>query len=261
MILSYLAIIAFIVSAFLLARCYTKDEVNHQYQQTIFLLISFAIIAQALTFTDFWDQQGIIFGLANSASFASWLIVILLFIASITKPVHALGIIVYPIAAFVLLFGIFFPDSGEKLVPLSIASHVFLSIAAYALLTLSFCQSVLLRILESHLHKKKIDGFMNKLPALQTMEDLLFQSLRMGCILLTLSLATGFIFVDEFFAQSLSHKALLSVIAWVIFVSIIIGHKAFGWRGKSAIFATQFGFFLLVLSYFGTKFVLERLIT
>ena len=143
MILSYLSIIAFLVSAFLLARYFIKDEIQHQYQQTITLMISFAIISQALTFTDFWTQQGIIFGLANSASFAAWLIVILLFIASISKPVHSLGIIVYPMAALTIMFGILFPDSGEKLVPLSIASHVFLSISAYALLALSVCQSVL----------------------------------------------------------------------------------------------------------------------
>ncbi|HAY41063.1 MAG TPA: cytochrome C biogenesis protein [Gammaproteobacteria bacterium] len=260
MILSYLSIIAFLVSAFLLARYFIKDEIQHQYQQTITLMISFAIISQALTFTDFWTQQGIIFGLANSASFAAWLIVILLFIASISKPVHSLGIIVYPMAALTIMFGILFPDSGEKLVPLSIASHVFLSISAYALLALSVCQSVLLKILDSHLHKKQIDGFMNKLPALQTMEDLLFQSLLMGCILLTLSLATGFIFVDDFFAQHLSHKTILSVIAWVVFVVIVIGHRIFGWRGKSTILATQIGFFVLVLAYFGTKLVLERLI-
>jgi hypothetical protein len=42
------------------------------------------------------------------------------------------------------------------------------------------CQSVLLKIQEKHLHDKKINGFINKLPPLQTMESLLFQSLRIG---------------------------------------------------------------------------------
>ncbi len=93
------------------------------------------------------------------------------------------------------------------------------------------------------------------------MEDFLFQTLKMGCIILTLSLASGFIFVDEFFEQNLSYKTFLSVIAWVVFVGIVVGHKMFGWRGRNTILATQIAFSVMVLAYFGTKLVLERLIT
>lgn len=260
MALSYLSVVAFLISSFLLARYFTKDEIQHQHQQTIALLISFAITAQAIGFSNFWSEDGIIFGLANSASFASWLIVILLFLASFTKPVHALGILVYPIAAMTILFGIVFPDSGDKIIPLSIASHVFLSITAYALLALSLCQSILLKIQETHLHERKINGFINKLPALQTMEGLLFQSLRMGFYLLTLSLLTGFFFIDDFFAQHLIYKTTLSLVAWVIFAALVVGRKVFGWRGKQAILATQVGFGVLLVAYFGSKFVIERLI-
>jgi ABC-type uncharacterized transport system permease subunit len=46
----------------------------------------------------------------------------------------------------------------------------------------------------------------------------------------------------------------------MIFASLVIGHKIFGWRGKQAIISTQIGFGILLLAYFGSKFVLERLI-
>ncbi len=261
MLLSYFSIIAYLTAATLLARYFTKNEIEHKYQQTTSLLISFAIIAQALNFTDFWVVEGIIFGLANSASFVAWLIAILLFLSSISKPVHALGILVYPLAAFTLIFSIYFPDTTTKVIPISLASHVFLSITAYALLALSVCQSVLLKIQEQHLHARKINGFINKLPPLQTMENLLFQSLRIGFYLLTLSLITGFVFIEDFFAQHLIHKTVLSLIAWIIFAVLVFGRKIFGWRGKQAITSIQVGFGILVLAYFGSKFVLERLLT
>jgi ABC-type uncharacterized transport system permease subunit len=35
----------------------------------------------------------------------------------------------------------------------------------------------------------------------------------------------------------------------------------FGWRGRNTILATQIAFSVMVLAYFGTKLVLERLIT
>ncbi len=261
MLLSYLAIIAYLAAALILARYFTKDEIQHRHQQTTSLLISFAIIMQALNFTDFWVAEGIVFGLANSASFVAWLIAILLFLSSISKPVHALGIIVYPLVAITLIFSIAFPDTAGKIIPISLASHVFLSITAYALLALAVCQSILLKIQEQHLHAHNINGFINKLPPLQTMERLLFQSLRIGFYLLTLSLITGFIFIDDFFAQHLMHKTILSLVAWLVFAALIFGRKLFGWRGNQAITATQVGFGFLVVAYFGSKFVLERLLS
>ncbi|SMN10542.1 CcsA-related protein [uncultured Candidatus Thioglobus sp.] len=260
MILSYFAIVTYLAAALLLMRFFTKNEVQHQHSTAIFLLVSFAMITHALTFTDFWTVSGVHFGLANSASFVAWLVAILLFISSISKPVHALGILVYPLVALALIFGIIFPDTATKTLSLSIASHVFLSITAYALLALAVCQSILLKIQEKHLHAHDINGFINKLPPLETMEKLLFQGLRIGFYLLTLSLATGFIFIEDFFAQHLIHKTVFSLIAWVIFATLIFGRKLLGWRGKQAISAIQVGFGMLLIAYYGSKFVLERLL-
>ncbi|SMM99416.1 CcsA-related protein [uncultured Candidatus Thioglobus sp.] len=261
MVLSYFAIITYLAAALLLMRFFTKNEVQHQYSTAIFLLVSSAMIAHALTFTNFWTVDGVHFGLANSASFVAWLVAILLFISSISKPVHALGILVYPLVALALILGIAFPDAATKTLSLSIASHVFLSITAYALLALAVCQSILLKIQEKHLHTHDINGFINKLPPLETMERLLFQSLRIGFYLLTLSLATGFIFIEDFFAQHLIHKTVFSLIAWVIFATLIFGRKLLGWRGKQAIIAIQVGFAMLLIAYYGSKFVLERLLS
>ncbi|CAC9633832.1 Inner membrane protein YpjD [uncultured Gammaproteobacteria bacterium] len=261
MFLSYFAIIAYLLAALLLMRFFTQDNAQHKHQKSVFLLISFAVITHALTFTNFWTANGVFFGLANSTSFAAWLIAVLLFLSSLSKPVHALGILVYPLAALSLVFSLLFPDAAGKIISLSIASHVFLSITAYALLALAVCQSVLLKIQESYLHAKKINPFINKLPPLQTMERLMFQGLRVGFYLLTLSLITGFIFIDDFFAQHLIHKTALSLVAWIIFAVLIFGHKLFGWRGKQTIVAIQVGFSVLLVAYFGSKFVLERLLS
>jgi ABC-type uncharacterized transport system permease subunit len=73
-------------------------------------------------------------------------------------------------------------------------------------------------------------------------------------------LFTGFIFIEDIFAQHLIHKTILSIIAWIIFATLIFGRKAFGWRGKQTVTATQIGFGILVLAYYGSKFVLERLL-
>jgi len=86
------------------------------------------------------------------------------------------------------------------------------------------------------------------------MEDFLYQTLKMGFLLLTFALISGYFYIDDFFTQKLTYKTILSVIAWIGFAGIIGGHKLFGWRGKMVTLSTQIAFVILLLSYFGTKF-------
>ena len=251
----------YLLAALLLTRYFALDNITKRHRAVTNLLLLIACISHAYILKDYWQGDGIFFGLVTSTSFISWVVATLLFLTSLTKPVHVIGILVYPLTAVSVILLLLFPDTNSKLVSISIASHVFLSVGAYALLSIAVAQSILLNIQERLLHDHNINTFIDKLPPLQTMEDFFFQTLKMGCILLTLSLASGFIFVDEFFEQNLSYKTFLSVIAWGAFVGIVVGHKMFGWRGRNAILATQIAFSVMVLAYFGTKLVLERLIT
>jgi len=259
--LTIIPFVAYLLVALLLTRYFTQESETHQHKTLTNILLLLACVSHAYLLSDLWQAKGVFFGLASSVSFVAWVVASLLFTTSFSKPIHALGIIVYPLAAIALLFSLAFPDTQNKLIEVSIAAHVFLSISAYALLAIAVCQSVLLNIQEKLLHEHQINSFINKLPPLQTMEDFLFQTLKMGCFLLTLSLASGFLFIDDFFTQWLTAKTLLSLIAWAVFVGLVIGHKIFGWRGKHATLATQIGFAVLVLAYFGTKFVLERILS
>jgi len=260
-LLTIIPFISYLLVALLLTRYFTQNSETHQHKTLANILLLLACVSHAYLLSGLWQADGVFFGLASSVSFVAWVIATLLFVTSLSKPIHALGIIVYPLAALALLLSLAFPDTQNKLIEVSIATHVFLSISAYALLAIAVCQSVLLNIQERLLHEHQINTFINKLPPLQTMEDFLFQTLKMGCFLLTLSLASGFLFIEDFFGQQLTAKTLLSLIAWAVFVGLVIGHKIFGWRGKHATIATQIGFAVLVLAYFGTKFVLERLLS
>jgi len=92
------------------------------------------------------------------------------------------------------------------------------------------------------------------------MESLLFQMLGTGLFFLTISLVSGFIFIEDLFAQHLAHKTVLSIIAWIIFSSLLIGRLRYGWRGRTAVRWTLTGFILLLLAYFGSKLVLELIL-
>jgi len=65
------------------------------------------------------------------------------------------------------------------------------------------------------------------------------------------------VFVDDIFAQSLVHKTVLTILAWLLFSVLLWGHYKLGWRSQTAVRFTLAGFAVLMLAFFGSKLVLE----
>ena len=95
------------------------------------------------------------------------------------------------------------------------------------------------------------------LPPLTQLEMLLFRSLGASFALLSLALLTGVVFVDNLFAQHLVHKTVLSFLSWVVLAVLLFGRWRWGWRGPRAVKLTLTAMALLLLAFFGSKFVLE----
>jgi len=141
-----------------------------------------------------------------------------------------------------------------------IAAHVVLSTLAYALLTIAVALAVALRLLDQRLRSRKPLGWLTALPSVEALEAGTFQALAAGFAVLTLALFSGFVFVDNLFAQHLVHKTVLSCLAWVVFAVLLFGRWRFGWRGRTATNWALSGFALLGLAYFGSKIVLESIL-
>lgn len=202
------------------------------------------------------------FGFFSTASLVASVVVLLLLIASLGKPVEKLGVALFPIAAAMLVLAVRF-DSGQSRLAhydSAMAGHILTSIVAFSLLNIAALQAVLLAIQDQQLKSHPPRRFIQSLPSLQAMESLLFQMLAAGLFFLTIALVTGFVFINDLFAQHLAHKTVLSISAWIIFSGLLIGRKRYGWRGKTALQWTWSGFILLLLAYFGSKLVLELIL-
>lgn len=92
------------------------------------------------------------------------------------------------------------------------------------------------------------------------MESLLFDMLITGFVVLTVALSLGFFTVDSFLGQHLAHKTVFSIISWIVYGVLLVGHFKFGWRGQKAIRFTLIGFVLLAVGFIGSKFILEMIL-
>jgi ABC-type uncharacterized transport system permease subunit len=187
-----------------------------------------------------------------------WVINAIVMLSSLKKTLHNLFIFLLPGSAITIVATLFSHTQSTILqLNYQLATHVILSILAYSLLTIATLQALLLAYQNRHLKSKTGLQYLRFLPPLQTMEALLFEFVLVGEILLTLSIVSGFIFLDDIFAQHLLHKTTFSIAAWLVYGFLLIGKYRLGWRGIVAIRWTLAGFIFLMLAFFGSKLVLE----
>ncbi|MEM9533257.1 MAG: cytochrome c biogenesis protein CcsA [Pseudomonadota bacterium] len=192
-------------------------------------------------------------------SAAAWLTVVLVLIGTLVRPVLNLGIVIFPLTALCVSLQMVWGRQPELMRTLDwqINVHAALSVFAFAILSIGAAQALLILLQDRALRSGATAILSNNLPPLQRMEQLLFQLIGMGFILLTLALVSGMLFVEDLMAQHLVHKTVLSICAWVVFGLLLWGRWQFGWRGRTAVRLTLAGATALVLAYFGSKLVLE----
>ncbi|MGB0361233.1 MAG: cytochrome C assembly family protein [Endozoicomonas sp.] len=205
------------------------------------------------------SSGGINLGIFTMGSLTAMMVTMLVLISSLKKPSESLLLLILPITIVAIILNLSIPTQRIYWNPDPyMVVHVLLSIMAYGILMVAACQAILLSYQERQLrtHRQTI----NTLPPLQTMEKLLFEFLSVGVLLLMLSLGSGFLFLEDMFAQKLVHKTVLSMMAWGLFATLLIGHWQFGWRGQTAVRWTLAGVIFLLLAYFGSRFVLDCII-
>ena len=208
------------------------------------------------------QPQGLNLGFFAAFSLIAWLISIQIILSSIYRRIESLGIIVFPISGIgTVLASLHFSDHLISTSSNAIQGHIMVSIIAYSLITLGAFQAGLLAYQDRSIRQHHPGGFIRFLPPLHDMETLLFQFLGFGFVCLSVSLLTGFLFVEDIFEQQQAHKVVLSSIAWVMLGILLFGRLKFGWRGKTAVRWTLAAFIFLMLAFFGSKLVLEFILS
>ncbi|MEM8769154.1 MAG: cytochrome c biogenesis protein CcsA [Pseudomonadota bacterium] len=230
---------------------------------TLLALAALGVLAHGIAnYLVIYSENALNLGLLTSTSLVSWIMLAFVLVVNTRLLVQNLLIIVLPIGTLGVVSLLATP--AEATVPVASLNdpliwHILVSILAYSILFMAACQSVLLAVLEHRL-KTKQTRLLKLLPPLQSMETLLFNLLWTGILVLTAAIATGFIFLDDMFQQRVVHHTILAIVSWVLYAVLLAGHHLLGWRGTTAVRWTLIAFGVLVLGYFGSKFVIEILL-
>ena len=193
----------------------------------------------------------------NMISLLVWLISVLIVFISLQKPVETLALLIYPLAAISIVLVKLFPGSYiiNTAVNIKQLLHIIFSIFAFSVLCLAGLQAILLNVQDSLLSNKRAMGLLQILPPIETMENLLFQLIKVGFILLTVVLFSAFLLFHNILSGELAQKTILSSLAWGVFAILLWGRHYWSWHGRTGIRWTLWGVSLLIVSYFGSKLI------
>ena len=227
------------------------------------LIVPLALHALLLARSIF-SGDALYLGVGTAISVIIWLTVLIYWTGSFFYRLEGLQVLVVPTAAGLSLLPLVMPAT-HPLTNTHLAAfkaHLVISLLAYSFFTIASLHVLMMAIMERRLHRGNLPQFMQSLPPLLTMEQLLFQIIFAGFVLLTLTLGSGILFSEELFGKPMqfTHKTVFGILSWIIFGAMLAGRALYGWRGRVAMRWTLAGFLSLVLAYIGSKFVLEVLL-
>ena len=237
---------------------------NKETRSQVFIFGGLAVMTHAVSsYGVIQSSDGLHFGLFEISTLITLSISLLVLVSSLRKPMGILFLGLFPLAALSIVASLAIrSDYPPTNMSLSLASHVLISILAYSFITIAALQAGFLAYQDRQLKQGQTGGLIRKLPSLQDMEAFLFELVWIGQMLLTLTIATAFLFFDDIWGvDGVIHKTVFSILAWVVFAVLLWGRHQLGWRGQTAIRGTLSGFALLIIGFYGVKFALEYLIS
>ena len=136
-------------------------------------------------------------------------------------------------------------------------SHIFISIVAFAILSIAAIQTILITLQNYVLKRYPLATIpvLQALPPVDKMQALLFKVIWAGFIFLSLSFLGAIFFLPKELPHIQPSKLILSSLAWLLFATLLYGYHHSGWRNEVVTKRTLIGVLLLTIAYFGSKWI------
>ena len=173
--------------------------------------------------------------------------------------VTTLGSFITPIALVMLVASSSLHAEVHQLHPILQSNwfwfHALLAFASYACFAIAAGVAVMYLIQRYFLKQKHFGALFQKLPSLETMDDISYRCLTVGFPLLTVAIISGSIWSEQAMGSywMWDRKQTWSLITWIIYAILLHGRLTIGWRGKRAAILSILGFIVVLFTFLGMK--------
>jgi cytochrome c-type biogenesis protein CcsB len=201
--------------------------------------------------------------LYESLIFFAWTLMLLYMIVEWRTRNRTFGTFVTPLAFLAMAYASFSPNISSHIQPLIPAlksnwliSHVITCFFGYAAFGLSFGLSIMYLLKRLDASEKK-NIFLKLIPSQGILDDLNYQMIVIGFLMLTLGIITGAVWAHSAWGSywSWDPKETWSLITWLIYAAVIHSRMVRGWKGKRIAILSMVGFFCVLFTYFGVNYL------
>lgn len=224
-------------------------------------LITAGFIAHLLSTIHRFSSSGHlpITNMQESLSFFSLTIIGSFILFNRKYKVAVLGSFVAPPALLMLIASSALPTEVKQLPPILQSNwfwfHALLAFISYATFTIACGTGIMYLIQQHYLKKKRLGALFQKLPSLETLDDISYRCLSIGFPLLTVAMISGSIWSEQAVGNywNWDPKQTWSLITWFIYAALLHGRLTIGWRGRKAALLSILGFIVLLITFIGMK--------
>ncbi len=205
----------------------------------------------------------------ESVVFFSWTIIILYLIIEWKFKTRIIGAFAVPFAFLAMAYASFSTEISKTINPLIPAlqsnwliAHVITCFVGYAAFAVAAGLGIMYLIKNISKNKdEQSTGFINSLPPLKTIDDIIHKTMVFGFIWLTAGIITGAIWANSAWGTywSWDPKETWSLITWFFYAITLHARYTRGWGGTKIAYLAIFGFLVVLFTYYGVNFLLAGL--
>jgi cytochrome c-type biogenesis protein CcsB len=190
--------------------------------------------------------------LSEALSVAVWVVVLFEMWVERHHGVRVLGAFVFPVVVVLMVKASAArpPTLDSALVSAWVWVHIGLALVGIAAFVLNFAGALMYVLQERQIKVKRQGAFYYRLPSLQTLDRLTYQTLALGFPFLTTGLILGMVSAPASWGSVFTFDPLaaLSMIVWLIYAGTLAGRAVAGWHGRRAAYFSIAGFVALAIT-------------
>lgn len=195
----------------------------------------------------------------EATSFFSWCSVLIFLILEWRYRIGLLGSFIMPLVFVLMLSSAMLSREIKPLSPVLqsywFGIHTVLAFLGNAAFAMAFGVGIMYLVQERYLKSKHPSGLFQRLPSLQSLDEINYRLITIGFPLLTLAIITGALWADKAWGGYLrgDPREVWALITWLIYAIVLHTRLISGWRGKRAAILSIIGFLTILIAFFGIK--------
>jgi cytochrome c-type biogenesis protein CcsB len=201
--------------------------------------------------------------LYESLIFFAWTIAFFYLLVEWRTKNRTLGVFATPLAFLAMAYASYSPTISSRIQPLVPAlksnwliAHVLTCFFGYAAFALAFAMS-LMYLLKKREKPEGSNLFIRIIPESSILDDMSYQMVVIGFLLLTLGIITGSVWAHSAWGTywSWDPKETWSLITWLVYAALLHSRMVRGWRGNKLALLSIVGFSCVLFTYFGVNYL------